>query len=236
MKRAISLFLVVVFMLCMAISVTAQDEIRVVLNGKVIEFDQPPVIISDRTMVPVRAIYEALGAEVEWDAQTRTASGTKDGVKVSFVIDEAFVTVNGSKKEIDAPACIAGNRTLVPVRALAEGFNTKVEWDGTNRIVFLYDNEYSEGEKKTATGQSVVCIKDADTAVSALDVSLSSDTITDFSAVNITKTGKNLLDVSKIQKGANTSEPIYNIADGIHTTALAAQVLIEQIKKGFPRN
>ena len=76
MKRIISLLLVTIFIL-VPLSVSGQSEIKVLLDGTAIEFDQPPVIISDRTMVPVRAIYEALGAEVSWDAATRTASGEK---------------------------------------------------------------------------------------------------------------------------------------------------------------
>lgn len=119
------------------ISVSAQSEIKVVLEGTEIEFDQPPVIISDRTMVPVRAIYEALGAEVSWDGATRTASGTKTGITVSFTIDEAKVVINYNEVEIDAPAVIVNDRTLVPVRALAEGFGVTVDWDAATRTVKL---------------------------------------------------------------------------------------------------
>ncbi len=132
------LLLVVVALLAFSpLSVSAESEIKVVLDGKAIEFDQPPVIIADRTMVPVRAIYEALGAEVKWDADTRTASGTKIGITVSFTIDEAKVVINYNEVEIDAPATIVSDRTLVPVRALAEGFGVTVDWDAATRTVIL---------------------------------------------------------------------------------------------------
>lgn len=140
MKRIISLFLVALFLL-VPLSVSAESEITVLLDGEKIEFDQPPVIISDRTMVPVRAIYEALGAEVEWDAATRTASGVKSGIKVSFTIDKPYVSINYNEKAIDAPATIVSDRTLVPVRALAEGFGVKVDWDGATRTVKLTSND-----------------------------------------------------------------------------------------------
>ncbi len=136
MKKFLLLF-VVVLMVIAPISVSAQSEIKVVLEGTEIEFDQPPVIISDRTMVPVRAIYEALGAEVSWDGATRTASGTKTGITVSFTIDEAKVVINYNEVEIDAPAVIVNDRTLVPVRALAEGFGVTVDWDAATRTVKL---------------------------------------------------------------------------------------------------
>ena len=140
MKRIISLLLVAIFVL-VPLSVSAQSEIKVLLDGVAIEFDQPPVIISDRTMVPVRAIYEALGAEVSWDATTRTASGEKNGIIVSVTIDEPKVSINYNKKGIDAPAVIVNDRTLVPVRALAEGFGVKVDWDATTRTVILKNND-----------------------------------------------------------------------------------------------
>ncbi len=140
MKRIISLLLIAIFTL-IPLSVSAQSEIRVLLDGAAIEFDQTPVIISDRTMVPVRAIYEALGADVEWDAATRTASGMKNGIKVSFTIDTPTVSINYNEKTIDAPAVIVSDRTLVPVRALAEGFGVKVDWDATTRTVILTNND-----------------------------------------------------------------------------------------------
>lgn len=138
MKRIISLLLIAIFMLA-SLSVSAESEIKVILDGEEIRFDQPPVIISDRTMVPVRAIYEALGAEVLWDAPTRTASGTKMGVTVAFTIDEPTVVINYTDKAIDAPATIVNDRTLVPVRALAEGFGVDVQWDASARTVTLTD-------------------------------------------------------------------------------------------------
>jgi hypothetical protein len=140
MKKIILLLLVAIFTL-VPLSVSAQSEIKVVLEGTEIIFDQPPVIISDRTMVPVRAIYEALGADVSWDGATRTASGEKNGIIVSFTIDEPQVSINYNKKEIDAPAVIVNDRTLVPVRALAEGFGVKVDWDADTRTVILVNND-----------------------------------------------------------------------------------------------
>lgn len=136
MKKLLTLLIIALLALT-PMSVAAENEITVLLDGVEVQFDQPPIIMSNRTMVPVRAIYEALGAEVKWDGDTRTASGTKIGITVSFTIDEAKVVINYNEKEIDAPAKIVNNRTLVPVRALAEGFGVKVDWDGATRTVIL---------------------------------------------------------------------------------------------------
>ncbi len=154
MKRIISVLLVAIFVM-LPISVSAESEITVLLDGEAIEFDQPPVIISDRTMVPVRAIYEALGADVEWDTATRTASGTKSGIKVSFTIDMPVVSINYNEKEIDAPATIVSDRTLVPVRALAEGFGVDVDWDAATRTVKLTSNDTTKTISDYSQGKGV---------------------------------------------------------------------------------
>ena len=160
MKRIISLILIAILAL-VPLSVSAQEDVTVLLDGEAIQFDQPPVIMSGRTMVPVRAIYEALGAEVKWDDQTKTASGTKCGITVSFTIDVAKVVINYNEKEIDAPATIVNSRTLVPVRALAEGFGVHVDWDGDTRTVLLtssnntgiVENHIGDGDLYDYTGQ-----------------------------------------------------------------------------------
>ena len=121
------------------VSVFAEDNIKVVFNDEEITFDVSPIIINNRTMVPMRAIYEALGATVEWNIVTNTASGTKNGIVVEFTIGEPKVYVNMNAKVIDAPAVIINDRTLVPVRALAEGFGIDVKWDSTKHTVFLKD-------------------------------------------------------------------------------------------------
>ncbi len=136
MKKILSLLLVI-FLISAPLCVSADSEISVLLDGVKIEFDQPPIIINDRTMVPMRAIYEALGAEVSWDGTTRTASGTKCGITVSFTIDQDIVVINYNEKKIDSPAVIVNDRTLVPLRALAEGFGVDVQWDGPIRTAKL---------------------------------------------------------------------------------------------------
>lgn len=155
MKKIISFLLILVsIFLLTAVPISAQNEIKVILDGTIIEFEQPPAIINDRTMVPMRAIYEALGAEVAWDAERRTASGAKMGIIVSFTIDEPMMKINFVEKTIDSPATIVNDRTMIPLRAVAEGFGVNVEWDGSKRTVYLSDsnstsvieNFYYDGE------------------------------------------------------------------------------------------
>jgi len=115
----------------------ASNTIRVLVNGNQVSFDVPPQIIGDRTMVPVRAIFEALGATVEWIPETKTVKAVRGGTTVTLQIDSASMTVNGQSVTLDVPAQIVGDRTLVPVRAVSEGFGCRVTWDGAGKTVIV---------------------------------------------------------------------------------------------------
>lgn len=118
-----------------SVSGLAADDISVVLNGAPLVFDVQPQIIGGRTMVPMRAIFEALGAAVDWDPSTYTATGSKDGSTVSIAINDRHLYKNGTDIELDVPAVITDGRTLVPVRAVSEAFDCTVSWSDVTRTV-----------------------------------------------------------------------------------------------------
>ena len=113
------------------------DEITIMLNGSRLSSDVPPVIMNDRTMVPMRVIFEALGADVSWDGDTKTITATRDEKKITMQIDNAEMTVNGEKLMLDAAPSIVDSRTLVPVRAIAESLGCDVSWNGANKQVVI---------------------------------------------------------------------------------------------------
>ena len=115
----------------------AAQDISVYVNGQAVIFDQPPLIIGGRTMVPVRATLEALGATVGWDGETQTVEAVRGGVAISLQIGSDVLTRNGESIIIDAPAQIIGGRTLVPIRHVAESFGATVGWDGDTRTVTI---------------------------------------------------------------------------------------------------
>lgn len=110
-------------------------DIIVRLNGKGIDFVQRPMVYRDRTMVPLRAIFEAMGAYVDWDGNTKTVTATKDDTQIKLQIGSNQLYVNGAAKELDAPALIYNDYTLVPARAVAEAFGAQVSWNNDARIV-----------------------------------------------------------------------------------------------------
>lgn len=130
---------------------TIQDStIKVVMDGKQLSFDQNPVIMNDRVMVPIRAIAEAMGAEVSWNEVRkvgRVVSIKKGNKEISFYADEteyanslqmSIYTEGQSKSRIvtlDSPITIYNDRTVVPVRAVSQAFDANVTWDGNNKTV-----------------------------------------------------------------------------------------------------
>lgn len=135
------------------------NEISVVLDGKSILFDQPPIIVDGRTLVPLRAIFEELGATVDWDGNTQTVTSTKGKTTISMTIGNAEMYKNGELIVLDVPPQLIGDRTLVPVRAVAEGFDCHVDWDGDTRtvIITIAKPEISEQYKKIANYASALC-------------------------------------------------------------------------------
>ena len=113
------------------------QEIKVKLNGKNIAFDQPPIIENGRTLVPLRAIFEALGASVDWDNDTQTVTSAKDDTNIKLTINDKTMYVNGVSKTLDVPAKLLNGRTLVPVRAVSEAFDCKVDWENASNTVII---------------------------------------------------------------------------------------------------
>jgi len=114
--------------------------ISVTLNGEKMQFDQPPVLDNGRTLVPMRSIFEALGAWVEWNPDTRTVLGWLGDVIVTVQIDNTEMLVNKEPKVLDVPAKIVSDRTMVPVRAISESFGCDVKWDAENKTVIITTN------------------------------------------------------------------------------------------------
>ena len=118
-------------------AVADAPEVSVRLNGGLLNFDVPPQIINERTMVPLRAIFEALGATVDWDQATETVTSVRDDVTIKMTIGKNVIYINDKATELDVAPLIIDERTLVPVRAIAEGFGASVDWDQDRYCVII---------------------------------------------------------------------------------------------------
>ncbi|MCR4442098.1 MAG: copper amine oxidase N-terminal domain-containing protein [Peptococcaceae bacterium] len=104
-------------------------EERIRVRGMSLKFDAPPVIKEGRTLVPVRAIMNGLGAEVKWDPETKTVTITRDDKTIVLNLVTGEVTVNEESVTIEVPAQLISNRTFVPLRFIAQTLGEKVEYD-----------------------------------------------------------------------------------------------------------
>lgn len=112
-------------------------EITVTIDGRFVNFDVPPQKIDGRVMVPLRQIFEGLGAKVGWDEKTQTVTGSKDDTSVILVLNEKNATVNGKTVTLDAPSTKIKGRTFVPARFVAEGLDADVKWDNDMQQVII---------------------------------------------------------------------------------------------------
>lgn len=111
--------------------------IKVYVNGSQLYFDVEPEIKNERTMVPLRAIFEALGAEVYWNGSTSTVTAYRDNESVELTIGSYYLYTSNGTKTLDQPGYVTNDRTLVPVRAISEAFNCDVEWYGDKQLVSI---------------------------------------------------------------------------------------------------
>ena len=137
MKKFISVIISLCILFSVSLSAYAEKPISIKLGGNELKTDVAPILVENRTMLPVRAVFEAIGAKVDYIAAERKVVATKDDTVVTFIIDSTIMTINGAEKVIDVPAMVKDNRTLVPVRACVEAFNLKVEWNGNTRTVII---------------------------------------------------------------------------------------------------
>ena len=127
--------------------VFAEQEVFVVLNGKNMEFDVSPQIINDRTMIPMRKIFEELGAAVLWDDITQIITANDGNNTIIMQIGSHTISVNGNEIIMDTTPLILNERTLVPLRIVSESLNAEVKWDSINKTCYISTtkNEQADG-------------------------------------------------------------------------------------------
>lgn len=117
--------------------IVEMKDARVTINGQDINFDVPPAMKSGRTLVPLRAIFEAMGAAVAWDGATQTISAVKDDKSINLTVNSTIAKNGDEELQLDVPATMYKDRTLVPLRFVGEAFGGEVTWDGATRSVSI---------------------------------------------------------------------------------------------------
>lgn len=109
-----------------------------------VTFDVSPTMENDRVLVPMRAIFEVLGATVEWDNDNQTVTAKKDDTEIILKIGSDVIYKNGKGIALDVPVKIVNNRTLVPIRAVSEGLGARVEWNEKTQAVLIWAEQVKE--------------------------------------------------------------------------------------------
>ena len=140
-------------------SYLAKEDVTVKIDGEKVDFDVQPQIIDGRVMVPLRKIFETLGASVKWNDESQTVSARKSSKTVSMTVNSAELTIdrgdtdeNGNAvtdtSTLDVPAQVISDRVLVPVRAVSEVFGLEANWDNGTQTVEITSEQEDESWKE----------------------------------------------------------------------------------------
>ncbi|MCH5209541.1 MAG: copper amine oxidase N-terminal domain-containing protein [Oscillospiraceae bacterium] len=153
MKKLLSVILTLTMLFTVVCAVSGEGEdVKVLLDGQEIAFDVPPQIVEERTLVPFRAIFEALGYDVDWYGETQTISATTKDVIITMWVGNGSAIYNNmsivaTSVDLDVPPMIIGERTMVPVRAVAELSKCDVQWDSDSRSVLITSRNSAASEE-----------------------------------------------------------------------------------------
>lgn len=98
---------------------------------------EPPMLYQNRTLVPMRVIFENLGATVDWDGNTKTITAKKGNIEIIIKPGEGSAIINGKTESLDVPALIYNDRTFVPLRFVSQALGYNVEWNEQTRTVSI---------------------------------------------------------------------------------------------------
>ena len=158
MKKIFAIIITIAVTISCATSY-AQDSVTVLLDGQELSFEVEPKIINSRTMLPMRSIFTALGANVSWVEEHRLIIATKHTSIITMMIEHPILHIGnletGEQKiiELDSPPVIVDSRTLVPVGAISNALGIEVGWDEGTRTVSLNTQQQTINEEEAALNE-----------------------------------------------------------------------------------
>lgn len=114
-----------------------EEPVHVVVNGKEIQSDMPPILLEGSTLIPVRSVFEEMGADISWDGDKQQAGVSFGGINLILNVNDNKATVNGSVYEMKIPPKVINDRTMIPLRFVAEALGMKVGWNEKERIASI---------------------------------------------------------------------------------------------------
>ena len=157
-KIIVLLAIILCAVFSLSICSSASNEISLVINNTKVECEVPPIISNDRTLVPVRVLFEYYDAKVSWNESLRQVMVISGTTVMIFNIDSKIMYLNGAVHTLDAAPVIVNDRTLVPVRFISENLGYIVKWDGLSRTVSV--SKPKETSSSVSTTKPVESNKD----------------------------------------------------------------------------
>lgn len=160
MKKTVSIILSICMLLSLTLTGCAAEQTKTKLNEAteiILQIGNPvmivngtekpidaegtaPVIVNDRTLLPVRAVVEEMGGSVAWDGDTQTVTLNYDENEIRLIIDNTAAYLNNTAQTLDVAPTIINDRTMLPIRFIAESFKFEVSWDGDTQTVTITGN------------------------------------------------------------------------------------------------
>jgi len=183
----------------------------VVVNGQQIQFDQPPIERSGRVFVPLRGVFEHLGASVVYDNGLINATG--NGRSIQLHIGSTQATVNGQTHTLDVAPFIVGSRTLVPIRFISESLGASVDWNDNTRTVTINGGAHTQAVHLL----NLAPAPDAVVAEKAPVVSGAFSAAVNPNSVHITLDGRDVSSTTDISSTDFLFSPPYPLTPDRHT-------------------
>jgi len=138
------IFFAIVFVCLMGITSFASDDIKLYINGEAVKSDVNPVVINNRTLVPVRSIFEKLGADVTWIGSKKQVIIKSNSVRIVLNVDKTRAYVGDKPVELDVAPTIINSRTVIPVRFVSEILGYDVKWESKTNSVHINTPKYDD--------------------------------------------------------------------------------------------
>lgn len=167
MKKHIKIIsFISMFVFLFSATALAVTPIKIFVSNKQLPLDTSPVLKEGRTLVPLRAIFESLDANVEWNPQNQTVVGKTSNKEIKLTINNKVAYINNAPLGLDVPACIINGRTMVPTRFVAESLGAQVDWHNASRSVLINsDKNLVEKQINKYGSYKVVRVVDGDTII-----------------------------------------------------------------------
>lgn len=141
MKNINKIFMMtMILILCFSITAFAQDGIKIYVDNEKVFLDVEPFIENGRTLIPLRGVFEKLGAKVDWNKSLQEVVIMDDSNEIEMILGKDKVIVNGIIKDIDVPTKMINSRTFAPLRFIVENLGHTVRWDGNTGSIYITKN------------------------------------------------------------------------------------------------